>query len=352
MTSPQRSGGLRIAVSMVLALIIGAVFLWLATLSVPLQDVQDFLRGADWGRIGAAALVFCLLYSLSHGARVVRWYFLVRPLGPCEPREVHRVCTVGFLAVLLLPFRLGEFVRPLLLARNTGLSPSGALGTVVVERVIDGLVVTGVLFLALWTYRGDGSIEAARAWGTLAAVIFVPAFFFAIAGYFRRDIARRVLLGTAGRIAPGVARKLAGLLDQFWGGVSGLVRRRDLLPFAGLTAAYWSMNWISMWALARYGFGLEIAPTEMVAVLAILVVGIMVPAGPAMAGNFEFFTAQGMGLFVPLEDSTVAGQVGAFAATLHVLQILVIVLPGVWVMFRHRGLRFGGDALRQPENQC
>ncbi len=343
----ERSEATRIILSTIVAVVIGAVFLWLAARSVSLEDMGSYLAVADWRRIGLVSLVFMGLYGICHGARVVRWYYLVRPLGEVKSGDVHRVCTVGFLAVVILPLRLGELVRPLLLARTTGVSGSGALGTVVVERVIDGLIVTGVLFLALWSYQGDGSVEAARALGTVAAMIFVPALFFALVGYYQREMARVVLFSTAGRVVPKVAEKVWELLDQFYDGVAGLARRRDLMPFAALTGLYWGMNWVAMWVLARFAFGLEVGFFEMITVLVVLVVGLMVPAGPAMAGNFEYFTVQGLGLYVPLEDSLVSGQAGAFAGALHVLQLAVIVLPGAWLLVRDRRMRFGGKSLKE-----
>jgi hypothetical protein len=55
----------------------------------------------------------------------------------------------------------------------------------------------------------------------------------------------------------------------------------------------------------------------------------MIPAGPAMTGNFEYFVLQAAGLFVSLE--AFGGAVGAFAALLHILQFLVIVIPAMWI---------------------
>ena len=50
-----------------------------------------------------------------------------------------------------------------------------------------------------------------------------------------------------------------------------------------------------------------------------------------MAGNFEFFFSRALGLFVALE--VFGAQVAALAATVHVLQFIVIVTPGVLVMW-------------------
>ena len=341
---------LHLGVSLVLAVLIGAFFLYLATRAIPIDIIGDYLRVADWARLGWATLAFVAIYSVCHGARVFRWYYLVRPLGEVEPAKVHRTCAVGFTAILLLPLRLGELVRPFLLARNSKLSGAGILATVVVERVIDGLIITGVLFVGLWTYQGEASIELARGAGTVAAAIFVPALVMCIIAYRSRRLARQIVMATLGRVSEKLATKIAGMLESFATGFGAMARRGDLLPFLGGTALYWTANVFSMWAFLRIGFDINVGPLEMVTVMAVLVVGIMVPAGPAMAGNFEYFLAQGMGLYVPIGDASVGGQVGVFAALLHLLQIAVIVAPGVWIMIRHRQLRFNRQTLQESKS--
>lgn len=346
----SKDSELHLGVSLALAGLIGAFFLYLATRTIPIDIIGDYLSRADWARLGWATVVFVAIYSISHGARVVRWYFLIRSLGEVEPARVHRICAVGFAAILLVPLRLGELVRPFLLARNSKLSGAGVLATVVVERVIDGLIVTGVLFVGLWTYQGDASIELARGAGIVAAAIFLPALLMCVIAHRSRRLARRIVMATIGRVSKKWGDEIAGILQRFATGFGALSQRRDLLPFLAGTAVYWAANVFSMWALLRIGFQIDVGPLEMVTVMAVLVVGIMVPAGPAMAGNFEYFLAQGMGLFVPISEASVGGQVGVFAALIHLLQIAVIVVPGVWLMIRHRQLRVNRKTLKASKS--
>lgn len=342
---------LRIGPSLLLAVAVGALFFYLATRAVPVDAVTEYLRGADWRQLAVASAAFTAVYAVCHGARVLRWYYLVRPLGDVESGVVHRVCTVGFTAILLFPFRLGELVRPFLLARRTGnVSGAGALATVVVERVIDGLIITGLLFVGLWTYSGDASTELVRTVGTVAAAIFVPAVVLCIIAYYSRQRARRLVEATVGHLSTGLADWIANLVVQFAQGFQAMTRRGDLIRFLAMTALYWGANVVSMWLLLRLGFGLEVNPWQMVTVMSVLVVGLMVPAGPAMAGNFEYFMVQGMDLYVPVQSAGIGGAVGAYAAMVHLLQIAVIVVPGVWVMIRHRGLRLSRRTLEQSQN--
>ncbi len=323
----------RFLIYFVIANLIGGVFLWLSARSLPFDQLTGYVQGADFGHLALWSFVFLLVYVVCHVSRVVRWNDLIQPLGDVNPWHVHRVCTVGFTAILLLPLRLGELVRPYLLSRQTGLPMASVLATAVVERVIDGLLITGLLFLTLSTYSGDRATGLVASTGFISAAIFIPALFMCALAYWRRRWALVLIEQTIGRVMPGFAAKLSGMLDAFIGGFKALVQGRAMVRFLLLTLVYWASNILSMWLLARYGFGLDLGLWEMATVLAILVIGIMIPAGPAMAGNFEFFVMRGVGLFLAVELSEVGTQVMVFAATVHILQFLVIVVPGMLLMW-------------------
>lgn len=325
---------LQFAVYFLLANLIGGVFLWLAARGLPLEHIGEYLQQADAGGLALWSTVFLIIYAISHWARIYRWSYLVRPLDEQVDRGVvHRVCTLGFAAILLLPLRLGELVRPYLLARRTDLSLSAVLGTTVVERVVDGLLITGLLFITLAFYTGDHATGFATSAGLISATIFIPALLVCVFALAWKEPTIRVLERVGNLVSAGITEKLLGLLSDFIDGFRALVKADYLGRFILLTALYWGTNILSMWVLARFGFGLDISLWGMVTVLPILVVGIMIPAGPAMAGNFEFFMARGMALFVAVELAEVGARVAVFAAGVHILQFLVIALPGFFVMW-------------------
>jgi hypothetical protein len=324
----------RFVVSFLIANLIGIVFLWLALRGLPFGELLEvFSEPSRRGDLLVGSLACVAIYSVCHAARVVRWYDLLRPLGPIEPRTAHRVCVVGLTAILLLPLRLGEVVRPYLLSRRTEIPMMGALGTAVVERVVDGLLVTGLLFATLSTYSGPAETGFVRGAGLISAAIFVPASLICVLALWRRDLALMLVETLAGLVHRGLAEKLAGLLESFIDGFQGLLRSRAALRYLAITAIYWGANIASMWALAQVGFGMELGLWEMATVLSVLVIGIMIPAGPAMAGNFEYFVSRGVGLFVVAGAAGVEARIMAFAATLHILQFVVIAVPGFVVMW-------------------
>lgn len=342
----------RFAIYFVIANLIGVFFLWLAAKELPFEKIIEFLGTYDTTRFVAWSIAFCALYSLCHFARVVRWYELASclneeksegredeesddPQAVISKKQAASICAIGFMAILLLPLRLGEFVRPYLLSKKSGVSMTAALGTVVVERVIDGMVITGMLFITASTYAFSEQRVFALSLAAFAAAIFFPAFFMCSISLWKRELAFKITQKTLGLFSEKLASKVTDLLGAFIDGFKALKNGSSLGKFLAFTTLYWVANGGSMWLLARFAFGFDVSLFDGYTLLAILVVGIMLPAGPAMAGNYEYFINRGM-----LMVSTTAPEgIAAFAATIHVLQFLVIVIPGMLIMAFDKSMR-------------
>ena len=115
------------------------------------------VRGQDLSRIGhyiATANYFWLaltltLSALGYLSRAYRWQMqLNASQTPAPYWPVYHAMMVGYLANLVLP-RMGEVIRCSVLRRTSGVPVQVALGTVVTERVIDVLVLLGLLSAVL-----------------------------------------------------------------------------------------------------------------------------------------------------------------------------------------------------------
>src|SRR5690606_7021397 len=76
--------------------------------------------------------------------RAGRWHSLVVRLGEVDVRTTLAVSMAGPMWIMVLPLRLGALARPLLLAQKSNIGVGQALGTVAIERVVDGLFVCGL----------------------------------------------------------------------------------------------------------------------------------------------------------------------------------------------------------------
>ncbi|MEO1268282.1 MAG: lysylphosphatidylglycerol synthase transmembrane domain-containing protein, partial [Myxococcota bacterium] len=249
---------MKIAVATLISAVIGGVLLYLAAADLPMEQVWAYLSGVDRAQLGWALVVYGLLYGAVHALRMWRWSFLLRSVGEFQFGEVMRAAGIGFMAIVVLPLRLGELVRPYVLARETQVPMAAALGTAVVERVVDGLFITLLLFVTLGTYQGPEEATAfALPVGYVALTIFSAALGVCILALWRRSWTLQWITRLGQPISASLTTRVVGLLSTFLDGIQSLRDGGALGPFVAVTVAYWTLNGVSIALLARVGFGLS-----------------------------------------------------------------------------------------------
>lgn len=315
-------------VKTITSLIIAAAFaITLRRGGLPLLPPRTVWSLVDFRWVGVHFL--CLLTV--HFLRALRWRHLLRPIAPgVRRRTVLAASWIGFTAILLLPLRAGEVVRPWLIRDGKRVTMSSALGTMGAERVIDGLVVTLVLAGALGLvprlsplpdHVGNLQVPVAAipAAGYVALFVFVAAFGAMAVFYFARDFARRLTKATVGLVSPRLADRLAGIVEGIAEGLHFLSGPRHAVPFMLETTAYWTLNALGMWALG-IACGLPMTFGHACAVMGVLAVGILVPAGPGLFGAFQVSTYGALAMFFAPE--VVTHQGAAYVFLLYVVQFV------------------------------
>jgi uncharacterized protein (TIRG00374 family) len=314
------------------------------------------LRGKDLGAIWGAVWSFdhrylwpyLALLLVVHLVRTWRWGILLEPVAKVPFARLNGVCAVGFMALMILPFRLGEFARPYLVADGRKVRVSAALSSVVVERVVDGLFTALLLVSVLLAVpEGTPGLRLLRLAGYAVFAAFGGLLAFLVVGYRNRGMAVGVVEKVLGAVSPRLAARAAGMVDAFIHGLRLVPSRRKVTLFFALTVAYWGLNAWGMALLAR-GFGIRLGATEALAVLGALIVGVMIPAGPGMVGTFQAATVIGLSLFVPRAVVDVHGQ--AYAHVLWASQLAQQTVLGVAFLFsRHVSLARLFDAQHEVE---
>ena len=116
----------------------------LARTGVSLQDVGSRLEHGN----PAVLLPAVALYLGALFVRSVRWGFLL-PGRSLSPWLLFRTLVIGFMVNDILPLRLGEVARIVLLARNASTPVGVSFASIIVERVLDGLALIALLALGM-----------------------------------------------------------------------------------------------------------------------------------------------------------------------------------------------------------
>ncbi len=128
-----------------IGLVISAIFLWWALKGLVLADVMQALQGLNyWWLIPAIAVYFVGVW-----VRTWRWHYLLRPIKAIPTTSLFPIVTIGYAANNIFPARAGEVLRAIVLKRHEGVAISASLATIIVERVYDGVVMLGFIFVNL-----------------------------------------------------------------------------------------------------------------------------------------------------------------------------------------------------------
>src|SRR5512136_1815742 len=125
--------------------LISVVFIWLALRGLPLNQFWDVVKSADYVWLVPGVAV----YFVAVWARAWRWHYLLRPIKSIPTATVFPITAIGYMGNNIYPARAGEVLRAVVLKRKEGVSVSASLATIVVERIFDGVVMLGFVFVNL-----------------------------------------------------------------------------------------------------------------------------------------------------------------------------------------------------------
>jgi glycosyltransferase 2 family protein len=254
---------------------ISIVAIWLVLRSVDVGQTIEILRAADlgWIVLVAAFVVVDLL------TRALRWQRLVAPIGHVGFLPMLAYLLIGYLANNVLPARLGELVRSHYLGDREGLSRTTTLGTVVVERVVDFVVVVAIASAAILVLSVRGIVANAVLVGVALAALLAAAIAIGVAAH-RLPGAERIAV-LAGRWP-----RVMDLAGKLRGGLAVAGRPRTLGEALALSLLAWGAT-VLAFAAAGQAVGIELTIGQASLLAAGVALVTAIPAGPANLGTFE-----------------------------------------------------------------
>lgn len=322
---------MKINAKAVVGIAVSLLLLWWALRDVSFAEVVHHIRSAD----PVLFLLSVVVATLGLHIRALRWKVLLQPVAPGLPFRPRLAATsIGFAANNLLPARVGEFARAFTLGRLTGVPLGAVFGSLVMERVLDGLVIVGLLFASMASpgfpaaqeIAGVDPRAAARVVAVITGVLGVLLFLLALAPERSVAVTERV----AERVLPlSFRRPLVDALHSFLGGL-GVLRDPRLL----LLSLLWALGqWLFLalsFFLAFRAFGIDHVPfSGAVFLQSIISLAVSIPSSPGFFGPWEAGAKLGLALWgVP------PGQAISFAIGFHLGGFIPVTVIGLWYLWR------------------
>ena len=322
-----------------LGVLISVVCLYWALHEKDFPSIWESLKTAQYLWIlPGIAVYFVAVY-----VRSWRWHYMLRPLKKIPTRTMFPIVCIGYMGNNIYPARAGEVLRAVVLKRREGVPISASLATVVVERIFDGVVMLGFVFLnlpELARLTGSSGVVGGlniRDLTLIGAVAFFGALLvFLLAAMFPK-ITERIVNAFIERFLPvKIREKTRGLALRFLSGLEALRSPTDALMIFLTTVIIWLLETGKYW-LVMHAFPMIINVSFFALMLMNGIVTLMttLPAAPGYVGTFD---APGIAL---LQAYGVNGNIAtSYTLVLHMALWLPITALGAYYFLRE-GFKWG-----------
>jgi uncharacterized protein (TIRG00374 family) len=287
---------------------------------VNLREVLSILTTVKVSSIVFMTVVFVFSFVL----RAMRWQLLLAPVKTISVHSLFASTMIGFLANNVLPLRAGEIIRGYAIARTERISVSSALATLVLERLLDGIVISLFMMALLIVFPFP-------AWLIDLNYVLLAIYCVGVGVSIGLLWAKGKENGwerIARTFPTSVREKVETLMGNFANGLQILGDKRKIFWVGVLSLAHWLVIALYYWIVFQ-ACGFPLSFLAAFVVLAVLTLGIMLPAAPGYVGNFQYFTVVALSLFsVSKEDAL------GISFVAHAGQFIPVTIIGLFYVIR------------------
>ena len=296
-----------------------ALFLWLALRDTHWGGIkQAFANASIWPIIPMYICLACFYWL-----KAVRWRVLLSPSHQVGTRKLVPAMMAGAAGNNLLPAHFGEIVRVYYAGSRLNIPKSTVLATLVLERVLDIIVVLGILSIA---FVFGGFSRALLGAGSLLLVIAVSVSLLCIALTLYNDRAASFVKTRLTFLSVSLRQKIVEQIINVGAGLASL--REGRLYFQVLINSL--VQWLLMAGCiycALVALKIDVSPLVAIVILGITVAGLALPTSPGFFGTIEYCFV--LGLATVGVDANTAVSAAIFY---HVPAWLAVTLGGLLIV--------------------
>ena len=305
---------------------LAALLLYLVFRNIEPEAFSVALAAVSWPMLALGAAL-----NLAHNVfRVFRWRWLLQPVRDAVAlRPMFVAVILGYLTTWVLPGRVGELVRPALLSAREKLPLGPCLGSVVADRLLDGVAIVALAAagsMAAGFAEGSAAMAAQiRVTAAVALAVVIVGLMALVATSAMGDRLERWLSRRSGPI-----RWTGRAALSLSSGADALRSPRRLVPILVHSMLAWITIAAGTWIGVRAA-GCGVSFADMLVMLPLLALGVSIPT-PGGVGGYHAAMQVGLtGLFGV--DPTTAASAGVL---MHIAIVVPVLLAGPILLYTER----------------
>ena len=330
-------------ISLVVGLVVSAAALYYAFREVTPSELYSSLASINYFWVLPAIVLVMISFYL----RAVRWQIILTSTKKISSWRAFHPMMIGFMINCVLPGRLGEVARPIILQREEKVPFTTGLATVAVERIFD-ICLLLLLFIvtvsaiqippdinvSIWKYQlnqetleilfgsmlklgavliaGIILITISKVRDFLYVIIrYLPNLFFFVGANLKKAIQEKF------------CEPLIGILENIAQGFTLIRYPRKIIWCSVLSLLIWGLLAFSYFLFSLGSPGIHLTFFEMSVVMVIICFFIALPSLPGWWGLWEAAGRFALSLF-GVSPKEAAG----FTVANHALQVFPVILIG------------------------
>lgn len=265
---------------LLIGIAVSTVFIYLTLKGVDLKQVVAELRNKSYGFLLPVAAVFILTQII----RSVRWGVLLSPIKAINQRTLFPITSVGFMAIIVAPMRLGEIVRPYLINVKQSVPLGSGIATILIERTMDLLML--LFFLSVILSQVSLPDWIGRAGSALLAIILLDFLLIILVMIFPEKI-KIFLIPITKRLPRKMAKGFEAFIENIANGFRVISSIKKFMQVFFLSFIVWFLSALAVYLLFSF-HNMRLGILEALTVTTITALGVSLPAAPGLIGNFQF----------------------------------------------------------------
>ena len=251
-------------------------------------------------------IVASLLLYLTVWLRSIRWKMLLNI--DCSVYSLFKIQMIGYFANNILPLRVGEILRSFLLGKNQNISKSYVLGTVVIERFLDMIMLLFMAIICIFI-SPLSNIGGISIYSLLFIILGIILAFLLI------------FISISSRIIK------IKLIENFLNKFISSYRKLNFHQFLYMSlfgVLIWLIYWLNVYLVFK-AFNSSVLPYQSLIILIVASIINSVPSLPGSIGTFHFGIELILRAF-NMEDNFIY----TFTTILHLYGYILLTLIGLY----------------------
>lgn len=314
----------------VIGILLSIAFLVFALRGVsPGAVLREIASANPWWYLGAMFMTTAPFW-----VRTWRWKSLILPVYPqTKFRARFPAAIIGFMANNIFPARVGEFLRAYVLSRLEPVPVVTSLGSLVVERVFDGITLVALTFVALAVPSFPAHSAAGEQLHRVASILAIVfgllgVVFAALVIAPHRVVA--VIERLVSRFLPdSYCRPIVDALESLLAALGAIRQPLLLLRVVLWSIVLWLMGALSYWVGLR-AFGIRVPFLGALFLQSVVSFAVAVPSSPGFFGIFEYAVKVGLVEIWNVDPNRAI----SYAIGFHMAGYIPVTVMGIWYVWR------------------